>query len=358
MLKILKKYPTARYILERGGWYLLTFLVAISLNFVLPRLGKADPVDIILAKHGAGKTQHAIQVKEEGYLREFGLVKLDVNGEVVRDANDKPVRSSLWSQYVSYIKMCLRGDLGTSFMNYPKKVGEIVRSAVMWDFSLQLPAILLGWLLGNYLGALAAYKRGVFDYVLFPVALLVDSIPFFAFGMLLKYQFAILWPLFPTTGGYASNIDPGFTWAFLSSAAFFYILPFLSIFPALFSGQAIGMRSMGIYELGTDYIKYASWLGIKETKIITYVFRNGMLPQLTGLALNLGNMIGGALIAEIIFSYPGLGTTILKSIQGQDYTLIQGTALLCTIMILVANFTVDIIIGFFDPRVKAGMAGG
>lgn len=352
---MLKKHPTTRYILKIGGWYFLTFLVAISVNFVLPRLGKANPVDIILAKHGAGKTQHAIQVKEEGYLKEFGLVKLDSKGEIVHDAEGKALRSSLWSQYVSYLGMCLRGDLGTSFMSYPKKVGEIVSNAVAWDFTLQLPAILLGWLLGNYLGALAAYKRGIFDYLFFPLALMACSIPFFAFGMLLKYQFAILWPIFPTTGGYASNIVSSFSWEFFSNASYYYVLPFMSIFPVILGGYAIGMRSMGIYELGTDYIKYASWLGIKENKIITYVFRNGVLPQLTGLALNLGNMIGGALIAEIIFSYPGLGTTILKAIQGQDYTLIQGTALLVAVMIIVLNFTVDIIIGFFDPRVKAGL---
>jgi peptide/nickel transport system permease protein len=354
---MLKKHPTARYIFQRGGWYLLTFFIAISINFFLPRLGKANPVDIVLAKHAAGKSQRAIQIKEEGYLKEFGLVKLDKHGEVVRDANNRPVRSSLWSQYVSYLNMCLHGDLGTSFMNYPKKVSEIVLGAVSWDFSLQLPAIVIAWLLGNYLGALAAYKRGIFDYIFFPLALLATAIPFFAFGMLLKYQFAIEWPWFPTTGGYASDIILKFDWNFFSSAGYYYVLPFLSIFPALMGGQAIGMRSMGIYELGTDYIKYASWLGMKEHKIIGYIFRNAMLPQLTGLALNLGNMIGGALIAEIIFSYPGLGTTILKAIQGQDYTLIQGTALLITIMVLAANFTVDIVIGFFDPRVKAGLVG-
>jgi len=354
---MLKKYPTTRYILRSGGWYFLTFLVAISVNFVLPRLGKANPVDIIIAKHGAGKTQHAIQVKEEGYLKEFGLVKLDPDGAIVRDADGKPVRSSLWSQYVSYLGMCLRGDLGTSFMNYPKKVSEIVMEAVAWDFALQLPAIILGWLLGNILGALAAYKRGIFDYLFFPLSLLICSIPFFAFGMLLKYQFGIVWPIFPTTGGYASNIHYSFSWEFFSNASYYYFLPFMSIFPVLLGGYAIGMRSMGIYELGTDYIRYASYLGIKENRIISYVFRNAMLPQLTGVALNLGTMIGGALIAEIIFSYPGLGTTILKAIQGQDYTLIQGTALLVAIMIIAANFTVDIVIAIFDPRVKAGMAG-
>jgi peptide/nickel transport system permease protein len=115
---------------------------------------------------------------------------------------------------------------------------------------------------------------------------------------------------------------------------------------------------MGIYELGTDYIKYAKWLGLKESKIIAYLFRNAMLPQLTGLALSLGSMISGALITEMIFSYPGLGMAILTAIQNNDYPMIQGCTLLITISVLIANFTVDILIGFLDPRVKAGLQIG
>jgi peptide/nickel transport system permease protein len=115
------------------------------------------------------------------------------------------------------------------------------------------------------------------------------------------------------------------------------------------------MRSMCIYELGTDYVKYAKWLGISETKVLLYTFRNAMLPQLTGLALSLGTAIGGALITEMIFSYPGLGMAVLTAIQGNDYPLIQGCTLLITVCVLVANFSVDIFIGFLDPRVKAGM---
>ena len=142
-----------------------------------------------------------------------------------------------------------------------------------------------------------------------------------------------------------------------SSAAYHYVLRSLSIFLISTGGQAIGMRSMSIYELGTDYIKYAKWLGMKENKILFYMFRNAMLPQLTGLALTLGTMVGGALITEMIFSYPGLGMAVLTAIQGNDYPLIQGCTLLITICVLIANFTVDILIGFLDPRVKAGLGG-
>ena len=251
----------------------------------------------------------------------------------------------------------MRGDLGTSFLNYPKKVTEIISDALPWTLALQIPTIIFGWIIGNVLGALAAYRRGIFDKALFPAALLSSAIPFFAFGMILVYLFGIVWPIFPAIGGYAGDIIPSFSWKFFSSAAYHYVLPFLSIFLISAGGQAIGMRSMSIYELGTDYIKYAKWLGMKENKILFYMFRNAMLPQLTGLALTLGTMVGGALITEMIFSYPGLGMAVLTAIQGNDYPLIQGCTLLITICVLIANFTVDILIGFLDPRVKAGLGG-
>jgi peptide/nickel transport system permease protein len=121
-------------------------------------------------------------------------------------------------------------------------------------------------------------------------------------------------------------------------------------------GQAIGMRSMSIYELNADYVKYARFLGIKDRKIVGYVFRNAMLPQITGLALVLGSMIGGNLVAEIVFSYPGLGTTLFSAIMGQDYPLISASSLIITIMVLAANFTLEILYGVIDPRIKAAQA--
>lgn len=354
---MLKQYPTLRYILQRGGWYFITFIVAVTINFFLPRLGNNNPVDIIMGKSTLGLSAESARVKEESYLKEFGLVKVS-SGNIVRDAAGRPIKSSGIEQFGNYIKMCFLGDFGTSFQKYPKKVLEVIVQAVPWTIALQLPTIIFGWIIGNALGALAAYRRGMFDKVFFPAALVISSVPFFVFGMLLVYFFSVGLNWFPTMGGYASELIPSFSLAFFQSAAYHYVLPFFSIFLCLAGGQAIGMRSMGIYELGTDYVKYAKWLGLKESRIIMYIFRNAMLPQLTGLALSLGTMIGGALITEMIFSYPGLGMAILTAIQNNDYPMIQGCTLLITISVLIANFTVDILIGFLDPRVKAGLQLG
>ena len=224
---MLKNNPTLKYISQRGVWYVATLLVAITINFFLPHLG-TSPVDIIMGKVGSGLSTEAAREKEEAYLKEFGLVKVDKSGEIIRDEQGKPIKSSLLSQFGNYLLMTLQGDLGTSFLNYPKKVSAIVAEAIPWTLVLQFPTIVIGWIIGNFLGALAAYKRGIFDTVFFPGSLLACSIPFFAFGMLLVYFFAIILGWFPATGGYANHIIPGFTVAFFVSFAYYYILPFFS----------------------------------------------------------------------------------------------------------------------------------
>ena len=355
---MLKNYPTARYVLQRGIWYLLTFLVAVAINFTLPRMGDRNPVDIMMAKASQGLSDEALREKKEGFEKEFGMVKMDDAGQIVRDAQGEPIKTTGIEQFFAYVQATLKGDFGISIQKYPKKVLDIVLEAVPWTIALQLPAILFGWIFGNVLGAMAAYKRGVYDRVIFPMAIFMSSLPFFVFGMVLVYVFAVVLGWFPAMGAYAGDLVPSFSLEFIGSMGYHFVLPFFSIFLILAGGQAIGMRSMGIYELGTDYIKYAKWLGLKETKVLSYLFRNAMLPQLTGLALSIGQMVGGALITEMIFSYPGLGMAMLNAIGANDYTVIQGCTLLITICVLVANFTVDIMIGFLDPRVKAGLQMG
>jgi peptide/nickel transport system permease protein len=353
---MLKNHPTIKHIARRAGWYVVTFLVAVTINFLLPRLGDANPVDTIMSRVSAGLDSASAQAKEEAYLKEFDLVEVDAVGRVKHDARGRPVRTSLSRQFINYLGMTLRGDLGSSILQHPKRVSEIIKTALPWTLALQLPTIVFGWLIGNTLGALAAYKRGVFDRVLYPLALLTSAVPAFCFGMLLVYVLGIRLEWFPAVGGYDDGLTPEVSWAFFQSASYYYVLPFLSVFLIVVGGQAIGMRSMCIYELGTDYVKYAKLLGIKESKILLYMFRNAMLPQLTGLALALGTMVGGALVTEMIFSYPGLGMAILTAIQGSDYPLITGCTLLVTVCVLVANFSVDVLVGFLDPRVRAAQA--
>lgn len=354
--RLLESHPALAHILGRAGWYLLTFIVAVSINFVLPRLGDSNPVDVIMARAGANLDAATAREQEATYLKEFGLVRLDERGEMLRDASGKPLPTSLPVQFVRYLVLSAQGDLGTSILQYPRRVSEIISGALPWTLALQLPTIVFGWFVGNTLGALAAYFRGIFDRVIYPLALLTSAIPAFCLGILLVYVFGIRLEWLPAVGGYDEGIVPGLSYAFLASASYYYVLPFVSIFVIIVGHQAIGMRSMCIYELGTDYVRYAKLLGMEERKIVRYMFRNAMLPQLTGLALALGGMVGGALVAEMIFSYPGLGMAILTAIQGNDYPVITGCTLLVTTTVLCANFCVDLLIGLLDPRVRSGRA--
>ena len=221
---------------------------------------------------------------------------------------------------------------------------------------LQFPAIIIGWLIGNTLGALAAYLKGWYDKALMPLSIFASGMPAFGMAIVLLVIFGVKLHWFPISGGYGFDMIPNFSWAFIWSVIVHYMLPFWSIVLIIIGGQAIGMRSMAIYELNSDYVKYSRFMGIKDSKIIQYVFRNAMLPQITGLALAIGTMVGGALIAEIIFSYPGLGYTLLNGIMGQDYPLISATTLIITVMVLAATFAIEILYGFIDPRIKAAQS--
>ena len=325
-----------KYFGKKILWFVITFVVAVFLNFFLPRLMPADPVAAITGKMASGMTDaSAVQEIYKRYEEEFGT--------------NKP----MWQQFLIFCKNAVRGDFGTSFSQYPRKVSDIISSAIGWTIALQLPAILVGWLLGNLLGALAAYLRKGWDKVLMPVSLFMSNVPAFGMAVILLVVFGVNLKWFPIAGGYSFDMIPNLSWSFVKSVISHYQLPFWSIVLVSIGGQAVGMRSMSIYELNADYVKYARFLGIKDSKIVGYVFRNAMLPQITGLALSLGTMIGGALVAEIIFSYPGLGSTMYSAVTAADYPLISATTLIITIMVLLSTFILDIVYGFIDPRVKA-----
>lgn len=325
-----------KYFGKKALWFVITFIVAVVLNFILPRLMPADPVAAIVGKMAEGMTDaSAVQRMYERYAEEFGTNK------------------SMFQQFLIFVKNIFRGNFGTSFSQYPRGVSNIISSAIGWTIALQLPAIIVGWLLGNILGALAAYVRKGFDKVLMPVSLFMSNIPAFGMAVILLVLFGVKWKIAPISGGYAFDMIPNFSWKFIKSVVSHYQLPFWSIVLVAIGGQAVGMRSMSIYELNADYVKYARFLGIKDRKIVGYVFRNAMLPQVTGLALSIGTMVGGALVAEIIFSYPGLGSTMYAAVTAADYPLISATTLIITVMVLVATFLLDLVYGFIDPRVKA-----
>jgi peptide/nickel transport system permease protein len=328
-----------KYFVNKFLWFLVTLVFAFILNFTLPRLMPGDPVAAIVARMAQGMSNATgVQAIYEQYTKLFGTDR------------------SIIEQFFIYVRNVFRGDFGYSISQYPRTVADVVKSSLWWTVCLQFPAIIVGWLIGNTLGALAAYLKKGFDKVLMPVSIFLSNLPAFGMAIVLLVIFAVNLGWFPTSGGYGFDLIPNFSWSFIKTVIVHYQLPFWSIVIVAIGGQALGMRSMAIYELNADYVKYARFLGIKDRKIIGYVFRNAMLPQITGLALSIGTMVGGALVAEIIFSYPGLGTTILSAVLGGDYPLISATALIITLMVLFAFFLIELLYGFIDPRIKAAQS--
>ncbi|NUP00127.1 MAG: ABC transporter permease [Nonomuraea sp.] len=317
--------------------YGLTFFVAVTVNWMIPRFMPGDPVSSMVAR--ANVTQPAAVEAMTAYYRNlFGL--------------DQP----LWRQYLNFWSALLRGDFGLSIWAFPTPVSTVIGGAVPYTLALVVPSVLLSWVVGNRFGAYAA-RRKLLDNTVLPVGYLLTATPYMWLAVLLAWAFGVLAGLFPVAGGYSFSLRPTWSWTFLLDLLHHWALPFLSLFLVALGGWAIGMRNMIIYELESDYSTYLAALGAPSRLIRRYAFRNAVLPQITGLALQLGVLVAGALVTEIVFAYPGLGSLILKAIQNKDFFLLQGTFLFIVLGVLIANFIIDIVYVVVDPRTRAGMAG-
>jgi peptide/nickel transport system permease protein len=326
-----------RYFGRKLAIYALTFVVAVTLNWIIPRFMPGDPVLRMLTRTSVSNPE-AIAPMRAYYENVFGL--------------DVP----LWKQYLNYWVELLQGNLGVSVWLFPAPVSDVILNAVPYTLALLLPSILLSWWAGNKVGALAARSTWL-DNTALPVSYALTATPYMWLGILLAWGLGIVAGVFPVAGGYSFELRPDWSWAFVASLAQHWFLPFLSLFLVAFGGWAIGMRNLIIYELEADYASYLAALGAPRRLIRRYAFRNALLPQITGLALQLGVLVSGALVTEIVFAYPGLGHLILQAIQNQDFFLLQGAFLFIVIGVLAANFVIDIVYVLVDPRTRAGMQG-
>ncbi|HET90128.1 MAG TPA: ABC transporter permease [Chloroflexi bacterium] len=325
-----------RYFGRKLFIYALTFFLAATIDWMIPRFMPGDPVQNMLSR--AALHAEAAEVMHGYYTRAFGL--------------DVPV----WQQYINFWIALFHGDLGTSVYLFPQPVLQIIMRAVPYDIFLLLPAILLSWLAGNKFGAFAARSKWL-DNTISPLGYILTATPYMWLGILLAWFFGIVLGIFPIAGAYSFTMRPHLSWAFVGNLLKHWFLPFASLFLVKFGGWAIGMRNMIIYELEADYSHYLEALGAPRKLVRQYAYRNAILPQITGLGLDLGVVVAGALVTEVVFSYPGIGYLILAAIQNQDYFLIQGCFLFIIIGVLLANFIIDIVYVIVDPRTRTGMQG-
>ena len=318
--------------------YALTFFLAVTIDWLIPRFMPGNPIRNMLTRVTVATTEGASQALYNYYSHLFGL--------------DVP----LWQQYINFWSSLFHGNLGISTYLFPTPVVKVLTNAVPYDVFLLIPAILASWYAGNKFGAFAARSRWL-DNTISPLGYILTATPYMWLGILLAWFFGIILHIFPIAGAYSFAMLPNLSWKFIGSILLHWFLPFASLFLVMFGGWAIGMRNMIIYELEADYSRYLETLGAPRSLIRKYAFRNAILPQITGLALQLGVIVAGALVTEVVFSYPGIGYLLLAAIQNQDYFLIQGCFLFIIIGVLIANFAIDIAYILVDPRTRRGMMG-
>jgi peptide/nickel transport system permease protein len=317
--------------------YVLTFFVAVTLDWGIPRLMPGDPIALVLSKYQL--QPHNYAVLHSAYTKAFRL------------------NLPLWRQYLYFWDALLHGSLGTSIYEFPSPVTTVIKHALPFTLSLLVPAIALSYLVGNRVGALAA-RRKVLDNTVLPLGYLITATPYQWLALLLAFVLAGVARIFPISGGFAFSLVPNLSWTFVRSLLAHWFLPFFTLFLVGLGGWAIGMRNLIIYELDADYARYLEALGAPSRMVRRYAYRNARLPQLTGLALSLGTVVGGAIVTEIVFSYPGLGWLILQAISSEDFFLLQGIFLFIIVGVLVANFVIDVVYVLVDPRTRVGLQGG
>lgn len=325
---------TVSYLARRFGFYLVTLWVALTINFLLPRLMPGNPAIALLAKFNGRLGPQALKAIEVA----FGV----------------HVHESLLTQYAQYLGQLAHGNLGVSLTFFPEPVGQVIANAIPWTLGLVGTATVISFALGMLVGVYTAWHRGgALDTVLPPVFTMMYGLPYFwvALAILYLVGFDLHW--FPISGGYTDGITQGLTMNYFLDVINHAVLPAFTIVLTALGYWAVNMRNTMITTLSEDYVTMASAKGLKERAVMFgYAARNAILPNLTGFAMSLGFVVSGAILTEIVFSYPGVGYMLFQAVEQEDYPLIQGLLLLIVIAVLAANFIADVLYAVLDPRVN------
>lgn len=325
------------YFLRRLLIFFLTIWIAATLIWLIPRLAPGDPVTAMVGRmiRSAGYVENS-DVIIEGWKARFGL-------------NDPlPV------QYIRYLGNLVRLDLGYSLAYFPTTVSQIIGQALPWTVGLLLVAVTITFLLGNFLGALLAW-RGTPRLVkyLIPVGMIFTSIPSILAAIFLLYIFAFFLGWFPLTGAYKAGMTPSLSIEFILNVIHHGTLPALSIVLVSFGYWALGMRGMMITVEGEDYMHLARAKGLNPVYVLyRYMVRNAILPQVTAFAITLGTLVSGQVLVEYIFAYQGMGNVIFGAIRNQDFPVIQGTSFILILMTSLAVLIIDLVYPLIDPRIS------
>jgi peptide/nickel transport system permease protein len=320
------------FIVRRLVFYVVAAWVALTINFFIPRLVPGNTVEAIMSKFP--------DLQPSAYRALEAMLGVGHPG-------------SIWHQYWAYLVELAHFNLGTSVSEYPAQVSTLLGEALPWTIILVGSATVIAFLVGTALGIAAGWRYGGgLDRVL-PGLMFLQAIPYFFFALILLELFAVKVHIFPVGQGYGQGLIPGWHWAFIGSAIYHSLLPALTIVLTSIAGWMLQMRNVMITTTGEDYVVAAQAKGLPNHRVIfTYAARNAILPQLQGFGLAIGFVVSGALVMEIVFSYPGIGLLLVNSVSSDDYALTQGIFLVITFAVLLANLIVDLVIVFVDPRAR------
>jgi peptide/nickel transport system permease protein len=321
--------------LRRLGFYLVSAWASITLNFAIPRLMPGDPAAALIARFKGQMSPEALRALRHA----FGLVP-----------------GSTFTQYFTYLAHVARGDLGLSIVYFPAPVSEVIGTGLGWSLGLGGCALVVSFTLGTLLGVVAAWRRGGrLDSWLPPALSFLGAFPYFWLAMLVLYLFGFALHWFPLQHARDPDLfESGASWGVLYDVVCHAVLPGVTVVLATLGGWMLSMRGAMLAVLGTDAIKLATAKGLPPRRIMwAYAARNALLPSVTSFGMALGFVVGGSMLTEIVFSYPGLGYLLVQAVRNQDTPLMQGLFLFITLSVLAANFLVDLLYIWLDPRARA-----
>jgi len=328
----------ARYLLRRAVFLMIVIWTAATVNFFLPRMTGQNPIrERIMDQISLGSSYHAgIEDLVAEYDKKFGL--------------DKP----LWRQYLTYLGDLVRLDLGQSIARYPNYVKDIIAGALPWTIGLLATSTLFSVIIGTLFGAVVAWPRAPrWIRSLGPPIFTLSAIPYYLLGLVLLFIFAFRLKWLPGSGGYDIGSIPNLSWDFALEVLEHSLLPALSIVLSSVGFWAMGMRGMVVTVEGADYMTLGEAKGLKDARLFfSYGIRNALLPQVTSFALAMAFVLSGAVLVEVVFSYPGIGYMLFKAVQGVDYPLIQGIVMTIIVALALATLILDLTLPVLDPRIR------
>ncbi|WP_163543538.1 ABC transporter permease [Occultella kanbiaonis] len=321
-----------KYLLRKVMLYVFIAWAALTMNFLIPRLMPGDPVALLVERLSGRIDPAAMDAIAESY----GLT-------------DAPLHVQYWD----YLTSLAAGDLGLSIGFFPVPVSEIVLGALPWTIGLVGITTMISFLIGTGLGVVLAWRRGSWTDHLLPALTFLNAVPYFWMALILVLVLSVNLGWFPVSHAYEPGLVPGWDWEFISSVLYHGILPAITIILASFAGWVLSMRNMTVTVLGEDYVTMAEAKGLpKRMVLVNYAARNAILPSVTGFALSLGAVVGGSMLTEVIFNYPGVGYTLFEAVQNQDFPLMQGLFLIISLAVIAANLVADVVYVFLDPRTR------